>query len=303
MPSGAGFDFDFGAESRADLLAEANRLYRSLHANLGDESKAATPTELAAERLLAELGREVAEFASFPEVLPLKPEHFELHGMKTPTRFTDLSRDHRFFWVRFPLTLRPLENRPFVKLQCGVEFNPGVSEGHLRPVAQMILPDRKFQSLLEANTRVTLAIGEDFEFKAAGSADMDAAAGGTAASAKGAVDAKLAASAGFTAGPFSYTLKRARVDHSPTGTEKVFWSLDGAEFFEEQEPVLVVVMRVPKEAREVRVAAALQASHEFKLFAAPLGAALAYLGERIASFFRAGAPARHTQVWDLTPRL
>jgi hypothetical protein len=303
MGAGDSFDFDFGAQSRAELLTQVGKSVAGLASDLGGGVPKKGKAHEAARQLLADLGTEIAQFSTFPEIVPLKAEHFELHGVKAPARFTDLSQNHRFYWIRFPLTLRPADNKPFVKLQCAVEFNPGKDPGHLRPVAQMILPDKRFQTLLQGNASLTLGIGEDFEFKASGAQDIAVPVANVAAAAKGSVDVKVAGAAGMAVGPFTYTLKKARINHSGSGTERVFWTLDGAEFFEEQEPVLVVVLRVPNEVKEVQVAAALQASHEFKILAAPIGALLEYLGKRISEFFRAGAPAAHTQVWDLTPRL
>lgn len=303
------FDYDFKGMSRSDLLGRSAKAIGAGASNLGTGDNAApTPAPSAADAartaatgLLAALDQEVAEFAGFPEIVPLEARHFEMHGMKPPPRFEDLSRQHRFYWLRIPMTLRPLEDRPFVKLQCAVEFNPGVA-AHLRPVAQMILPDRKFQRMLDAHTSLTLGIGEDFEFEAKGQADVGTD-DGLAAKGKASVDAKAAASAGMTVGPFQYTLKKAVVNHSGTGTEKVFWTLDGAGFFEEQEPVLVVVLRVPNEVKELHVAAALQAFHDIHWLVSSVGNFFTLLGDRMAGFFKKGAPATHTQVWDLTPRL
>ncbi|WP_158219848.1 hypothetical protein [Ideonella sp. A 288] len=300
------FDFDFKGLSRTELLGRSAKAIGAGASNLGvgdaAAPSAADAARTAATGLLAALDQEVAEFAGFPEIVPLEARHFEAHGMKPPARFEDLSRQHRFYWLRIPMTLRPLQDRPFVKLQCAVEFNPGVAAAHLRPVAQMILPDRKFQQMLAANTSLTLGIGEDFEFEAKGQADVGTA-DTLSANGKASVDAKAAASAGMTVGPFQYSLKKAVVNHSGTGTEKVFWTLDGAEFFEEQEPVLVVVLRVPNEVTELHVAAALQAFHDIHWLVSSVGNFFTLLGDRMAGFFKKGAPATHTQVWNLTPRL
>jgi hypothetical protein len=117
------------------------------------------------------------------------------------------------------------------------------------------------------------------------------------------VDAKLAGEIGVIAGPFRYSLKKAQLDHSPVGTEKVFWTLDGAEFFQDDDPTLIVVLQIPKAVEQVKIAAALQASHRFNLFVASLGAHIKYFSEQLANFFRKGAPAQDTHVWDITPNL
>lgn len=297
MADSLDFDFDFGTEARGALLKET----RALAGSLAPGDAARDPRFEDALTLLDQLDAEVAEFSAFPEFVPLQAADFERQGLALPPRFVELAARHRFYWVRFPITLKPRTDRPFVKLQCAVEFNPGTDPGHLRPVAQCVLPDRKFQQLMQTSTRFTVSLGEDLEFKANAAADSALPGGGAAA--KAAVDATLAAGAGAIVGPFTYTWNRALINHSGTGSEKVFWSLNGAEFFEAQEPVLVVVLRVPKELTSLRIAAALQASHKVSLLAGTLGSALELLGERIRGFFRAGAPTRHTQTWDLTPRL
>lgn len=304
MDNSLQFDFDFTGPSRADLLSEAQRTISGLGSELGREpGPGGESGSEAAQRLLSQLGQSIVELGAYPEVIQLKEEHFSEHGFDAPKRFKDLSKLYRFYWLRIPLTLQPAENMPFVKLQCAVEFNPDTREGHLRPRAHMILPDRKFKKLLELSDSLELGIGENFEFEAAAGIPK-LQAGKLKAEAEGGVSAKAAGRLGFIVGPFTYTLKRAQVEHSPTDTEKVFWRLEGAEFFQEDEPTLIVVLKVPIAVKEVQIAAALEASHKFNLLAADLGDALLYFRERVANFFRKGAPIQSPpRVWDITPHL
>ncbi len=115
-----------------------------------------------AARLLEELDNEVARFSPELEVLELLEEHFSQHGLAVPVRFKDESRDHPFFWVRFPLTLMPASQKPFCRLKCALEFNPG--DDPRRPSTKLILPDRRFVDLMEAHTGLSLSINESFEF-------------------------------------------------------------------------------------------------------------------------------------------
>ena len=316
------FAFDFGTEKRSTLLAESERTVRGLKSALGPGAPTGDAATEAAANLLAQLNQEVVEFSAFPDVLPLKEEHFSQHGMTVPIRFQDLSRDFNFYWMYFPLTLSPLENFPFAKLELAVEFNPGVAAGHLRPRAHMILPDKKFKKLLELSDSLEVGIGEDFEFKATtgqwqvGASAVSGAIAAVAAAAGGiggqpgpggtgvgTVEAKLAGKLGLMVGPFKYTLKKALIEHSPVGTEKVFWRVASAEFFQENDPTFIVVLQVPKSVKEVQIAAALQAYHQANLGAMGLTQAINYLRTQLANFFRAGAPACDTQVWDISARL
>jgi hypothetical protein len=294
------FEYDFGGVKRTGLLTEAAQAVRALESNLGPDTPPSDAAEAPALALLNQLNQEIAEFSAYPEVLQLREEHFTEHDLAVPTRFRDLSQNNKFYWLRFPITLFPLQNFPFYKLECKVEFNPGISEGHLRPRTQQILPNRKFLQLLEFTDNLELRIGEDFEFTA-NSGSLEGQVGPVKATTTAAVDAKTAGSLGFVAGPFTYRLKRAQIEHSPTGTEQVFWRLAGAEFFQEDDPTFIVVLQVPKSVNEVRIAAALQAYHKPNIAAMGLGEFIGYFGSRLAAFFRQGAPATDTKIWDITP--
>jgi hypothetical protein len=285
------FDFDFSGTDRKTLLAEANQKMSAFDSVLGDTDQESTVIKTAAAHLLEQLDEEVAEFSVFPEVLSLRAEDFTKHKLAVPQRFEELSGQHQFYWIRFPITLKPAEGMHFNKLKCAVEFNPGVPEDHLRPCAQMILPDKKFRQLLELSDSLSIKIGENFEFEAA-HPDVPVE-----------VEIGAAGKLGFMVGPFKYTLKRAQLDHSGSGTEKVFWTLDGVEFFQEDDPTLIVVLRVPKGVDQVKIAGALQAYHGFNLLAATMGETISYLGKRLANFFRKGAPIQDLQEWDITPNL
>jgi len=147
-------------------------------------------------------------------VIELKEEHFTTHGLIIPPRFKDLNLTAKFYWLRLPITLSPMENYAFTKLQCAVEFNSGATSGHLRPKAHLILPDRKFQQLLE--------VSESFEFEVP-SGGLKLEAGEAKLKTGASVDAKIAAKMDFAAGSFTYRVKKTKLDHSPAGTEKVFW--------------------------------------------------------------------------------
>ena len=289
-----GFDFDFGQQDRTALLKEAGAVLRGLGQELGGaENASAGDLQSAATNLLQQLDAEIARFGEHPDVLHLNDKDFTAHGLPIPVQFADLERNYSFCWTRIPLVLKPLNAQPFVRLKCALEFNPG-AEAHLRPKARMILPDRKFKTLLEANDSLELRIGENFEFEPT----LPKLPVGTAS-----VEAKAAAKLGFVAGPFTYRLRRAQVDHSPAGSSTVFWSLEGSEFFQENDVDLIVILQIPREVTQVKIAAAMQAYHSFRLLSATLGEAVAYLGHRLTNFFKSGAPVQDTAVWDISSDL
>lgn len=304
MDTAIDFDFDFGGDTREQLLSKASQTAQAFSSELGDE-KALGPdaAQTVASQLMEQLNQEVAQFGAQPDVYELREDHFIKGKLDVPVSFKELCQQYNFYWVRFPIILAPLDNMPFYKLDCAVEFNPGIADGHLRPKARMILPERKFQKLLELKDNIELHIGENFEFEAATpEIDLQTPAGPKVKASAG-VTAKAAGNLGLIAGPFVYSVKKAQINHSGIGSEKVFWKLDGAEFFQEDEPTLIVVLQVPKEVKQVRIAAALQAYHHFNLWAASLSSVIDYFGKRLANFFRQGAPIRDEQMWDITPNI
>ena len=108
---------------------------------------------------------------------------------------------------------------------------------------------------------------------------------------------------GLILGPSTYSLKKAQLDHSPTGSEKVFWRLSEADFIQKDDPSFIAILQMPKTVDRLEISAALQAYHSFSLTAASLAEAIQYFRQQLASFFRKGAPLRDTKVWDVTSSL
>jgi hypothetical protein len=295
------FDFDFSDMDREQLLVEATHSIKALGSELSGETPGLDSAMEDATRLLAELNQEIAKFSSFPDVIELNEECFTETGLPVPSHFKILSEHSKFYWLRFPITLYPLEKMPFTKLECAVEFNPGVSEGHLRPRAHMIFPDKRFKKLFEVTNSVEFGIGANFELEVS-SGKMIVQTGLAQAQAEAGAEAKVGGKVDFILGPLTYAIKKAQLDHSPIGSEKVFWRLSDADFIREDGPNFVVVLQVPREVHQVKVAAALQAYHSFS-FPSSLVEAIRYFRERLAVFFRKGAPIKDTQIWDVTPRL
>ena len=302
------FDFQFGKHERGALLHEARKVvvsYREELAGVGagdTRSSAPSASDQAALALLEGFDEAVADFAAYPDVMRVEEQHFTEHGLKVPPRFQDLSKQFRFYWIRFPTVLKPATGTVFNKLQCAIQFNPGAKEPHLLPRAAMIMPDRKFQKLLGADVSLEVSIGEDFEFAAktvkleakTALGELEASAG-----AKGSLVSKV----GVVAGPFNYVWKKALVQHTAPGAEKVFWTLSSSQFSESDELAFIVVLQVPIEQKKVDVVAVLRAYHQLNL-AASVGEAFKYFGKRLRDFCNAGAPTdAPTAKWNLTPSL
>ena len=147
-----------------------------------------------------------------------------------------------------------------------------------------------------------VGLDENLDFSAK-SGTLKTQAGDAQVSASAGASAKLSTGLNVLAGPFVYNVKKAKIEHSAIGLEKVFWRFDGAEFFQEKDFPLVVVLQVPRETKEVKVAAVMQAYRHFSFLSADLQDAVRELGKRFRSFFEAGLPIQDKQLWDITPRL
>ena len=123
--------------------------------------------------------------------------------------------------------------------------------------------------------------------------------------AKASASAKVHGNAGLKAeaGPFVYRITKAKIQHNGTGLDWVFWRLDGAEFFQENRPDLVVIVQVPRETQDFKVHAAMQAYRYFNTLGAEWREAILGLPSRLLSFFENGAPVRDAKQYDLTQHL
>jgi hypothetical protein len=295
-----GWSFEMAGLDRDAVLEEAGERLDLRTSHLGFGQKGGAETEEG--KLARALRGEHARFAESPTVYRITDEDFLSRGREVPIHFRELTKRYRYYFVYFPISLFPLRNWSFNRLEVAVEFSPGADDPLERPKAYQILPDKRFQTLLQANDRVEVSVDGNFELSAkTGEIDLAAGGAGAALDAGGAV--KASAGAGLVLGPFVYTIKRAQIDHTPVGMEDVFWRLDGTEFVQESTPALIVIAQVPKDASAVTIDGALQAYRKFGYFSASIQDAIAQLPRGIRDFFRAGAPLRDTKTWDVTELL
>lgn len=290
------FSFDMDGIDRNQLLAETAERLSVLRNHYGDGASGDTESPLVT--LVKDLQGDTAEFAKFPVVQKITQANFAGSNLKIGDRFKELTHDHNLYCASFPIFFHPKRGWAFNKLEVIVEFNPG-ADPSTRPKAVRILPEKEFQTLLQAGMRLEFGLNEDLNFTAE-SGLLEVQGGGAKASAHAGASAKATTGLNLLAGPFTYRVKKAKIDHSAVGLEKVFWRVEGAEFFQESDFPLVVVLQVPKTAKELKVAAVLQASRYFSFLSADLQDAVAELGRRFRSFFEAGLPLKDEQLWDVT---
>ncbi|MCS6872249.1 MAG: hypothetical protein RML95_09690 [Anaerolineae bacterium] len=300
------FEFDFGGESREALMAEVRENVIGLARELGEPRVTRSMGETTrrmesalspAEQLLKELNEQKAFLSRQLDFLKLEEAHFAEQNLPVPELFKRLSERFNFYWLHLPIGYYARPNMPFVRVECAIEFNPSAADNQ-RPISALILPNKKFLTLLQTNTEATVRLGKNFEFEVqTGNVSLPVASGGASLS------TGVSVGGAVSVGPFNYRLVRAQIEHSGEKTHKVFWRVSGAEFFRERVPQFAVVLQVPRHVTELKVAAAVQAYSSFNLAAADLGAIIAYLGERLRNFLRAGAPVRDVAMYDLSAQL
>jgi hypothetical protein len=294
-------DFSYSLEGvdRSGLLNEAAQRLDALGGHMGDTGVRGVTSEGNAARGMQE---DVAEFAGYPDVYKITEKDFLKAKFTVPASFTQMTHDYNFYWLFFPVVLFPGYDWAFNRLEMEIKMRSADPAPHMQPTAYQILPNQAFQTLVKANTHLEVSLGENFEFSA--KVPTLAANAGALAGAVGAgVDVKAAAGAGMVLGPFEYTIKRAKIQHTTTGAERVFWRLDGAEFFQDDAPPIVIVARIPKAVKEVQVDARMYAYRYFNTAAAGLQSAIRSLPKALRLFFEGNMPVGKSASWDLSPRL
>lgn len=294
------YDFKFrmhGIDREALLRDSADRI-DALYGHLGADGQ---PEPSNAGRITRAIINDQALLPAYPDVYRISDNDFLARNKPAPVHFRELAKDYNFYWIRFPIGLKPEINWGFNMIEVRVEFNPG-QPPHTRPKAYAILPKKEFQTLLGVNTSLEVSLNEQLEFEA-GTGEPKLQAGGASAQLKADVSGVAKAGAGAVFGPFAYRIKKARIDHSATGMEWVFWRIDGAEFFQDDAPELVVIAQVPKQTKTVAIKAELQASRYFNTGAAPWQEVVKRIPTALFGYFDKGMPLRDEKPWDITPSL
>lgn len=284
--------FDIGDFDRDDLIEEAVQAARAFEPTVRSVRmrSLSVSAEAGVLSVLSALKAEKASFGPRPEVLPLDSKALEARGVPLDNRVQALLRQFDFYSVTFPVTLFPKRGWAFNRLECQVEFNPG-EDSVRRPVAHDIFPSSAWETLARATMRLEVGVTEALEFRAKAAAPPIASAG---------VEGKLDAGAGFVFPPRDYHVKRARIVSRGKDDSEVLWRLDDESFFEEDEPRLGVILKVPHGAAPVKAKGVLVAYRSFKTLSADLGDLMDYLSDRVRNFFKKGAPLVDQREWEIT---
>jgi len=298
-------DFDFSGElteDRAAFLLDAARRVDALAGHLGTSGGA--DDEFG--DLLRTLTEDSVEFGSFPDVLPVPILDLPNADRTSAAWQAALEEGFTFWWIRLPVLLFPRRGWGFTRLEMRVDFNADEPDPRRRPRAFDILPNRRFDTVFQAGGEIHVGLGADAHFAVKVPTiplDVVGALAGVPLPASVGASAKADAGASVNLGltPMRLRITAARVNHTAEGLEKVFWRLDGAQFFAEDPPQLVIILQVPRDTQTLQMRAVMRAYRRFSFFPAGLQAMIRELPSAVRAFFTQGAPVGDARTYDLTP--
>lgn len=288
---------EFQPDERSLFLEEVSKTARDMGSTL-DASAPLTPAGESAQRiqeLTSELDKDVAEFSPRLQVIPLNERDFAMHSLALSPDIAALMTRFNFYLVNIPITLFPKAGCGFVQLNCIVEFSPGIPTAE-RAVAYQIFPDQEWQDIIKFEQGLAVGLDEKLEFKV-DTARLKVEMPALSSEAKAAIGVKAAGNAGLVLGPFNYKIRRPKIQTAGRGNVKVHWRLDSAEYFEQEEPRLGVLLQVPKQISRVDAVGVLKATRDVHFLTANLRNVLELVRERTRNFFETGTPKTAGQPW------
>lgn len=296
-------------EGRQQLLAEAIEIIRFSDIELGEEvpKKEVDPLKEKAVKLLENLNKELVEFSPKLDVYPLDAGGLspEIEEALLP-EIEKKMQEQDFYRVDIPITLKSAPDWAFSSLVCNVAFCPDEDDRkqvHLLPTIHDIFPADEWQEIFSLQDFLTLGLDEKFGFRA----EVEKIEGkwqqlGGEAQAKLAVRGEGGMKLAF--GPFSYRIRKARIKSQGRGNVQVFWEFDGAEYVNEQDVKLGLILMVPKSRnRPVDAVGALQARHDFQVWSADLLHFKQFFRGAIQQLLEGGVPINSSQAWKEITRV
>jgi hypothetical protein len=294
------FSFNMAGVDRRALLAEAASELDALKATLGTPGTAIPETEVGA--LVRSIIDDRAEFGEAPTVYKITDQDFIKSRSGLPFNYKQLMEKHNFYWVRIPVYLESRRNWAFYRLEVSLQFSSSNTDPLTQPIVYDIFPATRFAPLFEAGASFKIGLGENLSLSA-GIEPIATIPGAVPGSIGGKVKFEEDIHAGLTVGPLYHRVRKVLIYHTPTSTSKVFWRIEDIDFFENDDPRLIVIVKIPRETREARITARMQAARKFSFASAGLREAIQYLPAAIQVFFRGGAPIDAQAGWDISSLL
>jgi hypothetical protein len=262
------------------------------------------PLKEKAIALLKGLKKEQVEFSPKLSVSPLTQEDCQIDAEQGLAEIKRKMREHDFYKVDIPITLKSAPDWAFSSLVCNIAFCPDEEDSkqvHPLPTIHDIFPSDQWQEILNFQDSLTLGLDENLAFRA----EVEKMEGKWQ-QLGGEAQAKLAVQVGggmkLAFGPFSYRIRKAKIKSRGRGNVKASWELQGTEYVNEQDVILGVIVMVPKSRNKpISAIGALEVEHDFQVWSADLLHFKRFFQGAIQQFLEGGAAIQKTQVWqDIT---
>jgi hypothetical protein len=278
----------FSEADRLTYIRDLAYLAQGYHEHLSGAPQGAAQD---LSKKIIQLKDETANFGPTPEVIRLDEAAFAARNLAPGATVKALLQQDDFYAITFAVTLFPKVDWQFDRLECQIELNSGGSAP--LPVAFDVYPYDEWNTIVQLNMKLDVGVDEQFKF------DAQLPPGTPGLS--GQVRARVNAGLGIVVPPRDYSLRRATVVSRGRGNSQVFWRLLGTGYFEQTEPRLGLVVRVPKGVPSVRADGVLAAYRTANFWTAALGSLFQDLPDRIRSWLGRGSPLYGQASWTLVP--
>lgn len=272
-------------EDRKAILNELAKYADGYECEMGFESTSTTPTDLGT--VFRQMKEESASFSPVPEVFAISKKQLTAKGLRPKEEIQQLLEANDFYAVTFAVTLFPKMDWYFYRLDCQITL---YGDGGI-PIAFDIYPYDEWETLLKANLKLDVGIDEELRFSSEVPNNVPKLTGN--------IKARVNTGLGFVVPPRNYELQRAKIQARGRRNSEVFVRMSGAEYFQQTEPKVGIVLQVPKGCRSVRAQGLLTARRSPSILTAAVGSLFADLPTKLKSWLGLGAPLRGQTDWTI----
>jgi hypothetical protein len=278
------------------LLQEAIASAQKWEGDLGEKGRAkkaeAAFTALANGRI--ELGHPQGH------TLRIRRRAFEEHGLLLSPAIAAsmIGKDgYDYYVIAIPTLLYPGRGAEYRLLECQFTFT--ADKKSRQPAIESVFPEPQWKPVLEWGGSLHLALDTLLQWGVEGEG-LEAALGNLSGELAGRVANSNALTSFIKIAPFAYSLGRMEIV-AEKSSQKAMWRLDSKESIRGRDGRFVVLLKAPKEVKQIQIEAAVQAEPSFQWLFAQVEHVFKRLPAAIQAIIRRekGLPLQDFQTWTL----
>ena len=292
--------FDIKSFHRDELLEEALEVIRYADVSMGK-----TPPQTLKEKqthavdILKKLQQETAKFSPKLDLRLITIKDFKERNIEPNHELKLKMKDNNFYEIKIPITLFPKSGWAFTRLECWLEFCPDEKNIHQRPIIYEIFPEDIWTEILRFQDNLSLGLNENLAFRT----EIEKIEGQwekLSSQAQGKVFVKAENKAHLVIGPFSYHLRRAEVMSRGRLDVECFWRLDGDKYVAQEDVLLRLVLKVPKNREKpINAKGVLKAYHDFQIWTSDIFKDwIPQFSDILKSWLHQGAFISYEEKWE-----